>query len=135
MLLDDKGTAKFKIIVEGASLFITEQARLRLEESGVIVIKDASANKGGLTSSSLEVLAALALTDDEFDKHMRVKNHTIPDFMKSYIESVLETILNRVPAPYLDAIVASKVATNYIYRHGMDANEIDFFNYLKKYIS
>lgn len=208
MLLDDKGTAKFKIIVEGANLFITEQARLRLEENGVIVIKDASANKGGVTSSSLEVLAALALSDDEFDKHMRVKDHTSPDFIKSYIESVLETIKNnarsefdllwseheksktpfthltnrlskkinditdavikselpaqrwlrekiiteyvpkplldlvgaetilkRVPAPYLDAIVASKVATNYIYRHGMDSNEIDFFNYLIKYIS
>ena len=207
MLLDDKGSSKFKIIVEGANLFITEQARLRLEENGVIVIKDASANKGGVTSSSLEVLAALALSDDEFDKHMRVKDHTIPDFMKSYIESVLETIknnarsefkllwnehekskipftnltnrlskkinditdamfkselpaqeklrekiiteyvprplldlvgveniLNRVPAPYLDAIVASKVATNYIYRHGLDSNEIDFFNYLSEYI-
>ena len=30
MLLDDKGTAKFKIILKGANLFITEQARLRL---------------------------------------------------------------------------------------------------------
>lgn len=46
-----------------------------------------------------------------------------------------ETILKRVPAPYLDAIVASKVATNYIYRHGMDSNEIDFYNFLKGYLS
>jgi glutamate dehydrogenase len=207
MLLDDKGAAKFKIIVEGANLFITEQARLRLEEKGVIVIKDASANKGGVTSSSLEVLAALAMSDDEFDQHMRVKDNAIPDFMKSYIQSVLETIkdnarwefnllwseheknnipfthltnrlskkinditdavfnsqlpaqrglrekiitefvpkpllelvgaqtiLKRVPAPYLNAIVASKVATNYIYSYGMDSNEIDFYHYLKTYI-
>jgi hypothetical protein len=36
------------------------------------MFKDASANKGGVTSSSLEVLAALVLTDDEFRSHMAV---------------------------------------------------------------
>ena len=44
-LLDNKGKPKFKIIIEGANLFITEEARLRLEERGVILIKDASTNK------------------------------------------------------------------------------------------
>jgi NAD-specific glutamate dehydrogenase len=39
-------TPNFKYIVEGANLFITQIARLRLEKAGVVVFKDASANKG-----------------------------------------------------------------------------------------
>jgi len=34
------------------------------------MFKDASANKGGVTSSSLEVLAALSLSEQEFAKNM-----------------------------------------------------------------
>jgi glutamate dehydrogenase len=56
------GRPRFSYIVEGANLFFTQEARLQIEAAGVVVIKDASANKGGVTSSSLEVLAALALT-------------------------------------------------------------------------
>ena len=38
-----------------------------LEAAGVIFLfKDASANKGGVTSSSLEVMAAIVLDDVEF---------------------------------------------------------------------
>lgn len=59
------GKSKFAYIVEGANLyphpsfftnvsFITQDAKLRLEKAGAIVYKDASANKGGVTSSSLE---------------------------------------------------------------------------------
>ena len=58
------------MIVEGANLFFTQEARLKLEAAGCVLYKDASANKGGVTSSSLEVLAALALNDDEFSQHM-----------------------------------------------------------------
>ncbi len=44
-----------RYVVEGANLFLTQDARLQLEKAGVILYKDASANKGGVTSSSLEV--------------------------------------------------------------------------------
>lgn len=57
----------------GANLFFTQEARLILEKQGVVIIKDASANKGGVTSSSLEVFAALSLNDSEFEEHMSVK--------------------------------------------------------------
>jgi glutamate dehydrogenase len=82
----------FKYIVEGANLFLTQEARLRLEKSGVIVIKDASANKGGVTSSSLEVLAALAFDDAEFEENMCVKNNIAPAFYEAYVKQVQDII-------------------------------------------
>lgn len=89
---------RFKYIVEGANLFFTQEARLVLEEAGVVIFKDASANKGGVTSSSLEVLAALALKDDEFLAHMTVQKsadtgeEVVPDFYRRYIENVHQII-------------------------------------------
>ncbi len=91
--LDEKGNPRAGIIVEGANLFITQEARLRLEENGVILIKDASANKGGVTSSSLEVLAALALTDGEYERLMVVpEGGKEPAFRKRYVAGILEII-------------------------------------------
>jgi len=86
------GEPRFKIVVEGANLFFTQKARLILEEKGVIIFKDASANKGGVTSSSLEVLAALALTDEEFSVHMMVQNNVTPKFHTDYVGDVHEFI-------------------------------------------
>lgn len=62
-LFDDDGKPRFKYIVEGANLFISEAARTVIEDAGTILFKDASTNKGGVTSSSMEVLAALCLDD------------------------------------------------------------------------
>lgn len=91
-LLDERGKPKFRIIIEGANLFITEEARLRLEEHGIIVIKDASANKGGVTSSSFEVFTSLALSDNEFKKHLTVDDGKVPDFRKAYIDEIIQII-------------------------------------------
>lgn len=64
----DEKTNKSKIpyIVEGANLFIAQPAKIALEQHGCILFKDASTNKGGVTSSSMEVLASLALKDNDF---------------------------------------------------------------------
>ncbi|GAM27950.1 hypothetical protein SAMD00019534_111260 [Acytostelium subglobosum LB1] len=87
-LFTASGESRFPIIVEGANLFFTQKARLMLEEKGAIIFKDASANKGGVTSSSLEVLSALALKDEEFDQHMCVKDGVVPAFYDAYIKDV-----------------------------------------------
>jgi glutamate dehydrogenase len=203
-LLDERGKPKFRIIVEGANLFITEDARLRLEENGVVLVKDASANKGGVTSSSLEVYASLALSDEEFQKHMVVgADGKISAFRQRYVEQILaiiranaraefelmwrehqarqvplallsnriserinatadamatsalvkdfklrrkvltqctpaallelvgiENIMARVPENYLDALVATTVATRFIYGRGLAANEVDFYGFI-----
>ncbi len=87
-LLNADGSPRFKYIVEGANLFFTQEARLRLEKAGSIIFKDASANKGGVTSSSLEVLAALAFTDEEFQEQMMVKTGVVPTFYLDYVKTV-----------------------------------------------
>jgi glutamate dehydrogenase len=201
--LDDKGRPRIKVIIEGANLFITQQARLRLEEKGVVIYKDASANKGGVTSSSLEVLASLALTDEEYEKLMCVKRGFVSPFRKKYVAQILEIIrenarlefdiiwkenearkiprsiltdlisekinmikdavgrsdlisdrglfkkvtecciprvlvgeigfakiTKRVPMTYLKALFASELASRYVYRYGLEANEVDFYGFV-----
>ena len=205
-LLDDNGVPRFKYIVEGANLFLTQQARLALEAKGVVIFKDASANKGGVTSSSLEVLASLALTDEEYQKHLCVFDGKVPDFRKHYVNEVvdivrenarlefevlwnenkrsktplsnltdqlsdrinkvtdaihnsdlwkdlslfkavvqehcppslvklvgIEDIFMRVPKNYLQAIVSSWLASHFIYEFGLEANEINFHAFLKRF--
>lgn len=89
----EKGKPRARAIVEGANLFITQEARLRLEEKGIVVFKDSSANKGGVTSSSLEVLAALALSDEEFREMMTVRpGGKIPPFRARYVEEIVSVI-------------------------------------------
>ncbi|KAH6562916.1 hypothetical protein BASA62_008844, partial [Batrachochytrium salamandrivorans] len=85
---EDGTTPRFKYIVEGANLFFTQEARLRLEKAGAVIFKDASANKGGVTSSSLEVLAALSFSDEEFLEHMQVRNNVVPAFYAEYVKNV-----------------------------------------------
>ena len=84
-----KGKSTISYIVEGANLFITQEAKLRLEKAGCIVFKDASANKGGVTSSSLEVLASLSFDDESFLSHMCVQSDgTVPKFYQDYVKQV-----------------------------------------------
>lgn len=87
------GKAIFPYIVEGANLFITQDAKVRLEAAGCVLIKDASANKGGVTSSSLEVLASLSFDDDGFRKHMcHNEKGEAPAFYKAYVKEVQDKI-------------------------------------------
>ncbi|KAI8070480.1 Glutamate/Leucine/Phenylalanine/Valine dehydrogenase-domain-containing protein [Gongronella butleri] len=91
-LMPEDSAPLFQYIVEGANLFFTQEARLRLEKQGIVIFKDASANKGGVTSSSLEVLAALAFNDAEFAEHMCVHGDNVPDFYQAYVKEVQEII-------------------------------------------
>ena len=65
-LLPD-GSPSSRLIVEGANLFITGEARQALyDEAGVAIIKDSSANKCGVITSSYEICAAMLLSEDDF---------------------------------------------------------------------
>lgn len=67
--LDKTGKPTAKAIIEGANLYLNPKARHFLEERGVLIVKDSSANKGGVICSSFEVLCGLALDEDTFIKH------------------------------------------------------------------
>ncbi|MCE2983382.1 MAG: NAD-glutamate dehydrogenase [Parachlamydia sp.] len=64
--LDVWGRPTSKAIIEGANLYLTQSARHFLEEKGVLIIKDSSANKGGVICSSFEVLSSLTLEEETF---------------------------------------------------------------------
>lgn len=67
--LDEKGVPSSRAIVEGANLYLTDDARHKLEDLGTLIFKDSSANKGGVICSSFEVLTGLVLTDKQFLHH------------------------------------------------------------------
>lgn len=70
--LDENGTPTSKAIIEGANLYLSTQARHALEEKGVLIVKDSSANKCGVICSSFEILCGLALSDEEFLKNKKM---------------------------------------------------------------
>ncbi|XBW35202.1 hypothetical protein QEN19_000765 [Hanseniaspora menglaensis] len=84
LFLDAKtGKSKIPIIIEGANLFITQDCRLKLEQAGAVLVKDSSANKGGVTSSSMEVLVSLALNDQDFvNKFVKNENGVYDSYVK-----------------------------------------------------
>lgn len=64
--LDADGVPTSKLIVEGANLFNTAEARVKLHGKGVAIVKDSSANKCGVMTSSYEVQASMILSKEEF---------------------------------------------------------------------
>ncbi|MCD6429759.1 MAG: NAD-glutamate dehydrogenase [Deltaproteobacteria bacterium] len=78
------GSPTCRAIVEGANSFITPSAREKLQEKGIVVIRDAAANKCGVISSSYEIIANLVLSEREFVKHK-----------DEYVRDVLEILEKR----------------------------------------
>ena len=66
-------------IVEGANSFITPDARIELQKNGVLIVKDASANKCGVITSAYEILSGLMLDPQEF---IKVKPVLVPQVME-----------------------------------------------------
>ncbi len=75
------GVPSARAIVEGANLFLTEHAREKLVEQGVTVVKDSSANKGGVICSSYEIVACMTLEPQEF-----------ADIKDKYVEQVISIL-------------------------------------------
>ncbi len=64
-LLPD-GRPSCRVAVEAANLYFSPEAATGLEQAGVLLVPGPSANKTGVICSSYEVLAALALDEEEF---------------------------------------------------------------------
>jgi glutamate dehydrogenase len=69
------------LIVEGANLFLTPEARTELSKAGALIFKDSSANKCGVMCSSFEISSSMLLTEEEF---LRIK--------PAFVEQVLEKL-------------------------------------------
>ncbi|MGD2126627.1 MAG: NAD-glutamate dehydrogenase, partial [Desulfobacteraceae bacterium] len=77
-LFGKNGQATARVITEGANSFITPDARSEIQKRGVVVLRDASANKCGVISSSYEIIANLLLSEQEFLTH---KNAYVKDVL------------------------------------------------------
>jgi glutamate dehydrogenase len=94
------GKSSSPLIVEGANLFVTAEARKALhDQAGVAIVKDSSANKGGVITSSYEICAAMLLSEDEFFEHK---------------EAIVEEVLAKVRGlAKLEAELLFREAENY----------------------
>ena len=93
-LLPD-GTPSAKVIVEGANSFITPEARLNLQRRGVLIMRDASANKCGVISSSYEIIANLLLSEAEFLAEKERYVHDVLEILETLSEWEARLILER----------------------------------------
>eukprot|EP00928_Gymnodinium_smaydae_P020417 TRINITY_DN17892_c0_g2_i1.p1 TRINITY_DN17892_c0_g2~~TRINITY_DN17892_c0_g2_i1.p1 ORF type:complete len:1064 (+),score=233.87 TRINITY_DN17892_c0_g2_i1:397-3192(+) len=74
------GQPTSSLIVEGANIFITKDARQSLfEKAGVKIVKDSSANKCGVITSSFEICASMLLDEAEF---LAIKEEVVEDVLK-----------------------------------------------------
>lgn len=64
--LQADGKPSSGIIVEGANLFLTPDARTNLFKAGCLIFKDSSANKCGVICSSYEIQASMLLSEKAF---------------------------------------------------------------------
>lgn len=111
---DEKGVPSAKIIVEGANSFITPDARIELQQRGVVILRDASANKCGVISSSYEILANLMLTEKEFLANKAEYVSDVIDILNRRAEDEAELIFRRAQrcqAPVLYTEVSAAIST------------------------
>ncbi len=118
--LDETGKPTSKAIIEGANLYLTPEARHSLEKLGVLIIKDSSANKGGVICSSLEVLSTLVLNAQEFRENRELLIHQILEILKEAArnEALLLLHTHRKTQEYLTDISdnISKTINTYKYQ-------------------
>lgn len=81
---DVHGEPTARAIVEGANLYLTPTARESLENLGVLIIRDSSANKCGVIASSFEVLVGLVLNEQE-----------MLQFKELWVQETLELLAER----------------------------------------
>jgi glutamate dehydrogenase len=91
--LDETGHPTAKAIIEGANLYLTPAARHFLEEKGVLIIKDSSANKTGVICSSFEVICGLALNETTFIENKEQLVNEILERLKQCAENEAQLLL------------------------------------------
>ena len=83
------------VIVEGANSFITPEARQALQEAGVVLLRDASANKCGVISSSYEIIGNLLFDPAEFLAHKERYVHDVLEILEQRAADEAGLIIRR----------------------------------------
>ncbi|MDA3962076.1 MAG: NAD-glutamate dehydrogenase [Planctomycetota bacterium] len=86
LFCDSAGKPSARAMVEGANIFITPKARRELQRAGLVVIKDSSANKGGVITSSYEILAGLVTSEAEFAEIKDVYVQQVITKLRRFVE-------------------------------------------------
>jgi len=97
--IDKNGKPSSRIIIEGANSYITPEARIQLQKSGVVIMRDASANKCGVISSSYEIIANLLLSDEEFLEHKGEYVNDVLEILEKRAADEARLILARASEP------------------------------------
>lgn len=82
--LDAEGKPTAKAVIEGANIFLSVEARTKLQETGLRIVHGSSANKTGVICSSYEILGCLVMNEEEFLENK-----------PTYVAQVLEIIQKR----------------------------------------
>jgi glutamate dehydrogenase len=82
--IDDNGVPSSPLIVEGANIFITNEAReILYKEAQVPIVKDSTANKCGVIASSCEIAASMLVSKEEFMEMKPVLVKDVIDILHS----------------------------------------------------
>ena len=90
-----EGKPSAKVIIEGANSFITPAARQILQQRDVVIMRDASANKCGVISSSYEIIANLIFTDEEFLANKAEYVSDVIDILNQMAEIEARTVIRK----------------------------------------
>jgi glutamate dehydrogenase len=115
--LDAQEQVTCRAIVEGANIFFTDDARMKLQELGILNIKDSTANKTGVICSSFEIIASLILSEQEF---LEIKTQ--------YVQQVIEILRHKA------ALEANLLFREYM-RHGGKVSLVDLSYEISKEIN
>lgn len=92
--LNEKREPTARAIVEGANLYLTQEARSELEKLNTLIIKDSSCNKGGVITSSFEVLSSLILNEEQFLQEKDILVEEILNKVKQAAENEAKLLLS-----------------------------------------
>ena len=126
--LDEHGKASSRIIVEGANSFITPDARVQLQKHGVVIMRDASANKCGVISSSYEIIANLLLSEREFLENKEEYVRDVLTILEKRAEDEARLILLRCRESG-DSLLCTEISDMISYNiNGFYTRLFDFFS-------
>eukprot|EP00941_MAST-03F_sp_MAST-3F-sp1_P003753 g3753.t1 len=113
----EDGKPSSPLIVEGANLYITPQARQALfDNHGVTIVKDSSANKCGVVTSSYEIISAMLLDEKTFIDNKEEIVSDVRDRLRELAQVEAELLFREyhsaggtVPLPVLSTRVSNAV--------------------------